>query len=65
MDFIDGFSSCFHRGLEAEGIVGTDQIIINRLGNADHRYPLLGEKFRGSHGAVAADNNQSIDAIFL
>ena len=58
---VDGLGGDRHGCVEAEGVVGGVEIVVDRLGYADDGQAVLGE-FRGhAKGVLAADGNERID----
>ena len=53
MDAVDGVGGDIHRALEAEGHIGSPQIVVNGLGKADHVEALLAEQIGGLLAAVS------------
>jgi hypothetical protein len=50
------------RGVEAEGVVGGAQVVVDGLGDADDVQPLGGQPGRDPEGVLAADGHQRVDA---
>src|SRR5205807_1048755 len=52
--------------VETEGEIGRGQVVVNRLGHADHRQLEIVEQARGdAERIVAADGHQSGEAVVL
>ena len=50
------------RGVEAEGVVGGAEVVVDRLRHADHVEPVLGVQPRGrAQRVLAADRDQAVD----
>ena len=50
------------RGVEAEGVVGGAEVVVDRLRHADDRQAVLGVQARGrAEGVLAADRDQAVD----
>ena len=56
---------CIHRGVEADGIVGRGDVVVDGAGNADGRDPVVGKVCRAAERAVAAAGNDAVDVIFF
>ena len=54
-----------HRGVEAETARGPDDVVVDRLRDADERDPLLVELVRDRECSVAADAHERIEAGLL
>src|SRR5262249_26230749 len=52
-----------HRRAEAEGHLGSHQVVVNRLGNAYHRNPLFGQVAGYRERAVSADDDQRFQFV--
>ena len=66
MDLVDRFSGRLDCGVESERELGPADVVIDRLGNAYHRNPLLAEQpLRDAERAVAADRDEGVDAFFV
>ena len=52
-----------HRGVEAEGVVGGTQIVVDRLRHAEHVDAVLGQPVRGGGGSLAADGDDAVEAV--
>ena len=48
------------RGVEAEAALAADDVVVDRLGHADHRQAALSDAMRDRHRAVAADRDQRV-----
>ena len=60
---VDGVHGDLHRGREAEGVVGGREVVVDRLGHADHRQPLLAVQAAGhAEGVLTADGDQRVEA---
>ena len=57
---VDHIGGNVHGGVEAEGYVGTIDIVINGLGQADDVQTLLREQVCGFVGAIAAQAKQAV-----
>ena len=65
VDAVDHIGGNVHGGVEAEGYVGTIDIVINGLGQADDVQTLLREQVCGFVGAIAAQAQQAVQLGFL
>ena len=62
---VDRVAGDLHGGIEAEGVVGAGEVVVDRLGDADHRH-LVGRQAAGDPERVlAADGDQSVEAKLL
>ncbi len=59
---VDRLGGDADRGVEAEGVVGGAQVVVDRLGDADDVQPLGGQRGRDAEGVLAADGHQRVDA---
>lgn len=59
---VDGVSGHADCGIEAKGVVGRRDVIVNGLGHADDRDAVVGEPLRALEGALPADGDQGVDA---
>lgn len=62
---VEGFGGDGDGGLEAEGDVGAEQVVVDGLGHTDAVDASVGEGLCGRHGAVASDADQGLDAVEL
>src|SRR5215207_1530251 len=53
------------RGVEAEGVVGGREVVVDRLGNAHHVDAALEELRGGPQSVLAADRDQAVDSVVL
>ena len=65
MDAVDDVGGNVHRTLEAEGHVGTPQVVVDGFGQADNVDAVLRKQVCGLVGAVAAQNDQTVEFIFF
>ena len=65
VDAVDHIGGNVHGGVEAEGYVGTIDIVINGLGQADDVQTLLREQVCGFVGAIAAQAQQAVQLGFF
>ena len=59
---VDRVGRDLHRGLEAEGVVGAREVVVDRLGHADDRHAVGGELRGDAERVLAADRDQRVDA---
>ncbi|MNX90407.1 hypothetical protein D3C86_1224530 [compost metagenome] len=59
---VDGLGGRGHRRVEAEGLVRRVEVVVDGLGDADQVHALLGQVVPDAEGAVAADEDQRIQA---
>ena len=60
---VDGLGDDVDRGVEAEGEVGDHQVVVDGLGDADHRHLVfLVEPVGDAQGVVAADGHEGVEA---
>jgi hypothetical protein len=62
---VDGLHGNAHGCIEPEGVVGGIKIVVDGLGDANDLEPTLAEALRDGLRAVAADEDDSIDALRL
>ncbi len=62
--FVDHFQSGVHRSIVADGVIGACNIIVDGAGQADHRDAAVCQLTGTTVGAVAADDDQRINAEF-
>ncbi len=63
---IDRLHRDVDRGVEAEGVVGGAEVVVDRLRHADDRHAVLAVEARGgSERVLAADRDQPVDAVVL
>ena len=61
---VDGIGRDLHRGVEAEGEVGGGEVVVDRLGHADHRDARLVAQPGGhAEGVLAADGDERVDLL--
>jgi hypothetical protein len=61
---VDRLGADRHRGVEAEGVVGSGQVVVDRLRHADDRQALLGVQARGdAERVLAADGDERIEPL--
>ena len=66
VEAVDRLHRDVDRGVEAEGVVGRAEVVVDRLRDADDRDAVLGVKARGGPQRVlAADRDQALDAVAL
>ena len=66
VEAVDRLHRDVDRGVEAEGVVGRAEVVVDRLRDADDRDALLGVKSRGGpQGVLPADRDQALDAVAL
>ena len=59
---VDCLGGDLHGGVEAEGVVGGVEVVVDRLGHADDLEAGVGEPLCGGQGAFAADGDDGVDA---
>ena len=62
---VDRVGGDLHRGVEAEGDVGAGEVVVDRLGDADHRHAVGRQPARDAERVLAADRDQRVDAFAL
>src|SRR5262249_23714168 len=65
MDAVNGFRRDVDRRVETEGEIGAREVIVDRLGNADHLDAKLKELLRDRESVVAANGDEGITAMLL
>jgi len=60
---VDRFGRDGDRGVEAEGVVGGAQVVVDRLGHAHDADAVVGQALRDAEGVLAADRDQRVDAL--
>lgn len=63
VDLVQAFPGRLHRGVKAEGLIASFQIIVDRLGHADAVDAVADEIGRAGHGAIAADADDRIEFV--
>ena len=61
MQLVNGFGGGVQGGIEAEGDLGGGEVVINRLGYADHVQALALQIERDLLRAIATDHNKSVN----
>ena len=61
MDAIECFGGDMDGGLEAEGDVGAEEIVVDGFGDTDAVESFVGDWFGDGHGAVATDDDECFD----
>src|SRR5690606_12859832 len=59
---VDGLGGDVDRGVEAEGVVGARQVVVDRLGHADDLDVTVGQLLGDAKSVLAADRDQRVDA---
>jgi hypothetical protein len=62
---VDGVDGDLDRGVEAEGVVGGAEVVVDRLRDADDVEASGGQLGRDAEGVLAADRDQRVDAGLL
>ena len=62
---VDRVGRDLHRGLETEREVGGRQVVVDRLRDADHGLPVLGERGGDAERVLAADRDERVDPFAL
>ena len=62
---VDRFDCDTDRGIESKRNVGPANVIVDGLRHADHRQSLFGKLERRSQRPVAADDDETVDAVGL
>src|SRR5690606_35203923 len=52
-----------HGGVEAERVVGGAQVVVDRLGDAEHVDAVAPQAVGGREGPLAADRDDAVDAV--
>src|SRR6476469_1135331 len=58
---VDGLGRDVHRGVEAEGVVGGAEVVVDGLRHTDHADAVVGQPLRDAEGVLAADRDQGVD----
>ncbi len=59
---VDRLHGDVHRGVEAEGVVGRAEVVVDRLRHADDGDALVVQPGGDAEGVLAADDDQGVDA---
>ena len=59
---VDHLQSSVHSGIVTDGIIGAGNVVVDGAGQADHRDAAVCQLTGTTVGAVAADNDQRINA---
>ena len=59
---VDRLGRDVHRGVEAEGVVGGAEVVVDRLRHADDLHAVVVQLRRDAEGVLAADRDQRVDA---
>jgi len=62
---IDRFRRKADRGIESEGAIGPDDVIVNRLWHADERHPELMKLVGDCQGPVTTDHHHRVQVQSL
>jgi hypothetical protein len=62
VEAVDGLAHDVHRGVEPERVVGAAQVVVDRLGDADHGQARGVELARGRERALAAGHDEGVEA---
>ncbi len=62
VEAVDRVGGDLHRRLEAEGVVGSREVVVDRLGDADHRDARRAQPARDAERVLATDRDQRVDA---
>ena len=62
---IDGLDSGIHSRIVADGVFAAGDVVIDGAGQADAGNALVGQRTSAHEGAVAADDDQCVDAQLL
>ena len=57
---VDGVHGGIGGGVEADGVVGADDVVVDGGGDADHGHAGLGQRLCAPEGAVAADGHDAV-----
>ena len=63
VQFVQGVAGHGHGGVEADGIFGARQIVVDGLGDAHAPYPVPGQAVGHGVGVIAADGDDGVDAV--
>ena len=62
MQAVDRVGGDRHGSVEAEGVVGGIEVVVDRLGHADHRQAVIGELGGYAEGVFATDRDECVDS---
>ena len=65
VDAVDGLGGDHDRGVEAEGLVGAADVVVDGLGNADGLDAVLAQEERDRLRVVAAEGDERVDLVGL
>ena len=65
VDAVDGLGGDHDRGIEAEGLVGAADVVVDGLGNAHAVHAVLAQELRHRLRVVAAQGDEGIDLVGL
>ncbi len=65
VDAVDRFAYHIARRIKPERVVGSPQIVVDRLGHADHFDSFFMQLLRHRQRVVAADGNQCVDLVLV
>jgi hypothetical protein len=60
---VDRFRHDAYRGVKADAVVGSEQVVVECLGHTDDRRTVIGQPRRYSVRAVAADGDQCVEVL--
>ena len=63
-DAVDHFHGGIQSGVVANGVIGAGDVIVNGARHANGENALAGQVPRAAEGAVTADDNYAVDALF-
>ena len=63
MNAIDGFGGDHDGSVEAEGLIGAADVVVDGLRNADGVDAVFGEKERDGLRVVAAERDERVDLV--
>ena len=65
LDLVDGFHSSIDCCVKADRVICTCDVEVDRSGNADRVDPVAGKSLRAAVRTVAADDNDTVDTVFV
>ena len=63
MQAVDSIGHNLYSGLKTEGVVGAGEIVVDRLGHADHGHALFVQTQSDTEGVLSADRHEHIHRI--
>ena len=62
---VERFGDHADRAVETDAVLGDEQVVVHRLGYADHSCAVLGEPRRHAERVVAADGDERLEVVVL